>query len=98
MKQTAFYIDLRLRTCDGYETFGRFSLGNNKRIALDIFKRLKGSSTIGEKSNIRFDLMEKTNDLPVNLQMITCSLNDLAENCKFITIEAFRLLNLKTIE
>ncbi|RYG31872.1 MAG: hypothetical protein EOO01_34910 [Chitinophagaceae bacterium] len=98
MKQTAYYIELKLRTCEGFESFGRFSLVNNKRIALDIFKRLKGSSTIDETSNIRFDLMETTNNVPVSLQMITCSLNDLSDNCKFITIETFRLLNLKTIE
>jgi hypothetical protein len=97
MKQATFYIVLNLRTCNGYESFGKFSIGNNKRIATDIFSRLKGSQVVNEKSNIQLDLTEMVNGLPVNIQMISCSLNELAENCKFITIETFRLLNLKAI-
>jgi hypothetical protein len=97
MKQATFYIVLNLRTCNGYESFGKFSIGNNKRIATDIFSRLKGSQVVNETSNIQLDLTEMVNGLPVNIQMISCSLNELAENCKFITIETFRLLNLKAI-
>lgn len=97
MKQTTFYIVLNLRTCNGYESFGKFSIGNNKRIATDIFERLKGKQIVNEKSNIQLDLMEMVNGLPVNIHMISCSLDELAENCKYITIETFRLLNLKAI-
>jgi hypothetical protein len=41
--------------------------------------------------------METKNGLPVNMQMIGCSLEDLAENCKIITKETFKLFNLKEI-
>ena len=97
MKQTTFYIVLNLRTCTGYESFGKFSIGDNRRIATDIFNRLKGSQTVNDRSNIQLDLTEMVNGLPVNVQMISCSLDELAENCKYITIETFRLLNLKAI-
>lgn len=97
MKQTTFFIVLNLRTCSGYESFGKFSIGNNRRIATDIFNRLKGSQSVNEKSNIQLDLIEMVNDLPVNVQMISCSLDELTYNCKYITIESFRLLNLKAI-
>ena len=97
MKETTFYIVLNLRTCNGYESFGKFSIGNNKRIATDIFPRPKGKQIVNDKSNIQLDLMELVNGLPVNIQMISCSLDELADNCKFITIETFRLLNLKPI-
>jgi len=97
MKQTAFYIILNLRTGNGYETFGKFFLGNNKKSATTIFDQLKGIKNVDEKSILQLDLMESRNGLPVNMQMISCSLKDLAENCKIITREIFRHYNLEEI-
>jgi hypothetical protein len=39
--------------------------------------------------------MKTINDLPVNIQMISCPLDELAESCKIITKETFKLFNLK---
>jgi len=98
MEQAVFYIILNLRTCTGYESFGKFFIGNNKRFATDIFAQLKGRrENVDEKSILQFDLMETINGLPVNIQMISCSLEELAENCKIITKETFKLFNLKEI-
>jgi hypothetical protein len=97
MKQTTFYIVLNLRTCNGYESFGKFFIGNDKKFAAQIFARLKGKKNVSENSVLQLDLMETTNGLPVNIQMITCSLDELAENCKLITKETFKLFNLKEI-
>ena len=94
MEQTTFYIVLNLRTCNGYENFGKFFIGNNKKCATDIFNQLKRRSNVDEKSILQLDLMETKNGLPVNMQMIGCSLEDLAENCKIITKETFKLFNL----
>ncbi len=97
MKQTTFYIALNLRTCTGFECFGKFFIGNNQRLAKDIFSQLKRRNHVDEKSILQLDLMETVNGLPVNMQMISCSLEDLAENCKIITREIFKLFNLKEI-
>jgi len=95
MKQTTFYIVLNLRTCDGYESFGKFFIGNNRKFATGIFTQLKGKTNVNENSALQLDLMETINGLPVNIQMISCSLEELAENCKIITKETFKLFNLK---
>jgi len=97
MKQTTFYIVLNIRTCDGYECFGKFFMGNNKKSAAAIFEQLKGGKNVDEKSILQLDLMESVNGLPTNMQMISCSLEDLAENCKIITKERFRLLNMEEL-
>ncbi len=95
MKQTTFYIVLNIRTGYGYECFGKFFIGNNKKSAASIFDQLKGKKNVDEKSLLQLDLMESVNGLPANMQMISCSLEELAENCKIITKERFRLLNME---
>jgi len=97
MKQTTFYIVLNLRTCTGYESFGKFFIGNDKKSAARIFAQLKGQKAVDEKSVLQLDLRETINGLPVNIQMITCSLEELAENCRIITKEIFKMFNLKEI-
>jgi len=95
MKQTTFFIVLNIRTGYGYECFGKFFIGNNKKSAASIFDQLKGKKNVDEKSLLQLDLMESVNGLPTNMQMISCSLEELAENCKIITKERFRLLNME---
>lgn len=90
-----FYIVLNLKTTDGWESFGRFFLGNSKVHAYDLFRKLKGTSDVNEKTVLHLDFMETKQGLPVNLKMITCTLNQLAENCKIITMELFKLANLE---
>ena len=97
MKQTTFYIVLNVRTGYGYECFGKFFIGNSRESATTIFNQLRGRKQVDEKSILQLDLMESVNGLPANMQMISCSLEDLAENCKLITKERFRLLNMEEI-
>jgi hypothetical protein len=97
MKKATFYIVLNLRTSNGYECFGKFIIGSNQQLATAIFNQLKGKKNVDEKSILQLDLMESVNGLPVNMQMMTCSLEELAENCKIITKEAFRHFNMEEI-
>ena len=97
MTPTVFYIVLNLRTCNGYECFGKFYIGNSKKAATGIFNQLKGKKDVNDKSVLQLDLMESRNGLPQNIQMISCSLDELTENCKIITVETFRLLNMEKI-
>lgn len=97
MRETTFHIVLNLRTCNGFESFGKFFIGNNKKFAEDIIDQLKGRRNVDEKSILQLDLVETINGLPVNMQMISCSLEELAENCKIITKETFKVLNMEEI-
>ena len=44
------------------------------------------------------ELEETVNGLPVNLQMLGCTLEELANNTKIIVKETFKYLNLKETE
>ena len=97
MGQTTFNIRLNIRTCNGFECFGKFFLGNKREFATAIFNQLKGKKNVDEKGILQFDLVESINGLPASIQVISCSLEELAENCKFITKETFRNINMEEI-
>jgi hypothetical protein len=92
---TQFYIVLNVKTSKGPESFGRFFIGNNRERAYDVFRQMKGTEA-HEENVLYLDFMETVDGLPVNLKMITCTLNQLAENCKILTKEVFKLFNLET--
>jgi len=95
MTSNTFYILISLRTVDGFESFGKYNLGNNRKRATAIFRQLKGSHDVDLKTMLTMELEETVNGLPVNLQMLACTLEELAYNTKIITKETFKLLNLK---
>src|SRR5688500_18303786 len=88
---TKFSIILNLKTGKGFETFGKFFIGNDRECASHIFSKLKGTQQVNDKNILHLDLVEKRNGLPVNVQLLTCTLEDLAENCKIITREIFKV-------
>ena len=93
--ETQFYITLTLKTVKGPESFAKFFVGNNRRRAFAIFEQLKGTRDVSEKNVLYIDFLETKEGLPVNLDVITCTLNQLAENCRIITKEIFKLENLE---
>jgi hypothetical protein len=97
MGQTTFNIRLNIRTGNGFECFGKFFLGNRREFATTIFNQLKGEKKADEKGILQFDLVESINGLPASIQVISCSLEELAENCKLITKETFRVINMEEI-
>ena len=94
---TQFYIVLNVKTSKGFESFGRFFIGNNRERAYDVFLQMKGTE-VDEENVLYLDFIETVDGLPLNLKMITCTLSQLAENCKIITKEIFKLLNLEETE
>ena len=88
---------MNIKTCHGFECFGKFFLGNKREFATSIFDQLKGEKTLDEKNVLQFDLVESINGLPASIQVISCSLEELAENCKFITKETFKVINMEEI-
>ncbi|MCU7547884.1 hypothetical protein OCK74_02105 [Chitinophagaceae bacterium LB-8] len=93
--ETQFYITLTLKTPSGLEGFAKFFIGNDQERAFDIFQQLKGTHNVSEKNVLYIDFVETKNGLPVNLDVITCTLNELAENCRIITKELFKSENLE---
>ena len=94
MKENTFYVVLNIRTGEGFENFGKFNLGNNKEAASNVFNQLQGSSAVDEKTMLTVDFIETINDLPVNVQILACTLEELACNCKIIAKETFKIFNL----
>lgn len=88
-----FYITITLKTHTGPERFAHFYIGNNRNRAVAIFKQLQGSRQVSEKNIIYFEFLETENELPANLDCITCTLDQLAENCRIITKKFFILEN-----
>jgi len=46
---------------------------------------------------LTMELMEMLNDLPYNLKIISCTLEDIGENCKLISKEIFKAINLEEL-
>lgn len=97
MGQTTFNIRLNIKTCHGFECFGKFFLGNKREFATVIFNQLKGKKDLDDKSILQLDLVESINGLPASIQVMSCSLEELAENCKLITKETFKVINMEEI-
>lgn len=97
MKATTYYIHVNIKTAYGFESIGKFFIGNNKTFAHSLFEQLKGSRHVNENSILTIELVETFNELPINLNIISCSLDELAVNCRTITKETFKAINLEEL-
>jgi hypothetical protein len=70
-------------------------LGSNPKFASNLLQKMKGNKKADEKAILQLEFVETRNGLPVNIQVISCSLEQLAENCKTITKEIFKFANLE---
>lgn len=89
-----FYIILNVKTDSGLESFGRFFIGNDRDIAYSLFQKLDGNSDADEKNVLFMELMEVKNELPFNVKIIACTLDQITANCRVITREMFKIFNL----
>lgn len=87
---TRFYIVLSLKTVSDPEPFATFDIGNDREAAYALFQKLKGTDDMETCKVLFMELMEKQNGLPVNIKMQTCTLKQLAQNCKIIVKELFK--------
>jgi len=94
MSERDFHIALSIKTADGFESYGKFFLGNNRRAAENIFAKLSGSKKVNSKSILTLEFVETNRNLPLNIQVISCTLEELTKNIRIITREMFKLLNL----
>jgi hypothetical protein len=85
-----FYILLHVKRNSGLENYGRFNVGNDREAAYHLFDKLKGFTDIKESDMLCMELMETVDNLPVNIKMKSCSLQQLCENTGLITRHVFR--------
>jgi hypothetical protein len=92
--QTIFYIHISIQTQDGPQGIGRFELGSARDAASSLFRKLKGSHEVNATDMLYIEFMETVNGLPLNIDVLTCDLQELGTNTMLITQEVFRLANL----
>ena len=92
--ETVYYISLNFISPVGLETFGKFNLGADSKIATEIFGKLKGDDQVSETTKLTMDLTEEADAIPLTLALIHCTLEELSMNTKTITKELFKLLHL----
>ncbi|KIC95026.1 hypothetical protein OI18_09090 [Flavihumibacter solisilvae] len=84
-------------TSQGIESFANFVIGSDRQQAIDIFRQLKGKAETNKTDMLFMTFIESHDGLPVNLEIIGCTLDQLAENCKIISREIFKLKNIDII-
>ena len=80
-----YRITIHLKTLHGFETFGEFFLGTSGTEAQDLFCKLKGTPIQNQDGILIMELTSLVRGLPVEVKMLSCSLEELGENCKMIT-------------
>jgi hypothetical protein len=65
--EEGFLIVVNIKTAGGFESYGKFFIGNDRSAAKTVFQKLKGSKKVSDKSILTFDLMETSHGLPVNI-------------------------------
>jgi len=93
--ETKYFIKFTLKTVHGFESFGQMFIGNDKKTAYDIFSSMKGNDEVNETNILQLDFIETMKGLPINLKVLHCTLNEMADNCKTITKEVFKQFNLR---
>ena len=92
--ETTFYILVHIKTPEQLQTIGKFYIGNDRHFANNLFKQLKGNPSLDKQGVLFIELMETLRGLPVNIQLLACTLNELTDNYRIVTREVFRQLNL----
>ena len=92
--QPTFSIDVSCTTSQGIESFATFFIGSQRQQASAIFGQLKGNAETKEKDMLFMTFIESNDGLPANLEIISCTLDQLAENCRIISREVFKLKNI----
>ena len=92
--ESKYYIELNMKTVDGMERFGCFELGGDRAFSVGLFAGLAGRPACSDDEVLHMDLVEKRNGLPMNMQVISCTVEELGANVKYLTRELFKKINL----
>ncbi len=85
-----YRIALNMRKCSGFERYAVFDIGTDHSFAHALFTSLLGTEDVAETDIVQMDFVEEHNGLPLSLKVKSCSVDDLALNCRTITKEIFK--------
>lgn len=85
-----YAIQVTMRCEQDAECIATFNLGRNGTLASDLFRRLRGNPQVTEKDPLQMEFIELTNELPLIVDIISCTLAEIGENSKLITRELFK--------
>jgi hypothetical protein len=88
--ETLFQISLYIKTPSGFETYGTLDLGEDREQATEIFNQLKGTQDIALHSVLYMDLSEIRDGIPIPMEILHCTLEDIAYNARIITRDVFK--------
>ena len=94
--KTKYYIDLHIKTPEGFETYGTFHLGDDREKAKAIFSQLKGTDAVSDKSILHMDFTEMRNGIPLPIKILHCTIDDIAVNSRIVTRDIFKNMALKS--
>ena len=92
---SAYRISVQMRVAAGFTETGSFLIGTDKSAATALFDQLEGRKHENPSSLLRLCLITRENEQDYILQLLDCTLDEMAENIRTITKETFRLLNLE---
>jgi len=92
--ESKYYIELNMKTVEGFDRFGCFELGSDREFSVGVFAGLTGRPVDDDTEVLHMDLVEKRNGLPVNIQVISCTAEELGMNIKYLARELFKKINL----
>lgn len=95
MMETTYFITINMKVPQGMMEVGRFFIGSDKAWAIESFGRLQGEPQTGQNDVLRLELLEKQEGIDLLLGQLSCTLEQLEENCKLITVDAFKYFNLE---
>jgi hypothetical protein len=89
-----------MKTKTGIEVFANFFIGSSLIKAKSLFNSLRGNTDVNDRDLLLLEFVETSAGIPVNLDVISCTLEELGENCKLITKELFKsvILEQSTVE
>lgn len=88
--ETLFQISLHVKTPSGFETYGTFDLGHDREQALAIFSQLKGTPELDLNSVLYMDFAAVRDGIPFPIEILHCTLDDIAYNARIITRDVFK--------
>lgn len=89
-----FYLTIHLKVKGELQTIGKFYIGNKREAAYELFNKMKGNRATSGTEVLFMELTETQSELPTNIKMLSCTLNELSENCRIITKEIFKWNNM----
>ena len=94
--ESIYRITINIKVVNGWQEIGSFTFGSDRDFAFATFDLLQGTIKIDETALLRLDLVEqKTDGLDIIRNSLNCTLQEQAGNCKIITREMFKFLNIE---